>query len=83
MRKSYKPAGTCCREIVFEINDDNKITEVDFIGGCPGNLIGLKHLIEGSDAKEIATKLAGIPCGAKASSCPDQFSKAILEHLSN
>ena len=83
MKLSFRPRGVCCREMVFEINNENTITDVDFVGGCAGNLMGLKHLIIGSNANEIADKLENITCGAKATSCPDQFSKALREYLAN
>ncbi|MEF9992372.1 MAG: TIGR03905 family TSCPD domain-containing protein [Paraclostridium sp.] len=82
MKVTVKPSGVCCKEIVFDIDDNDIVTSVDFVGGCPGNLIGLKHLIEGRPANEIADKLEGIPCGVKSTSCPDQLSKALREQLS-
>ena len=81
MKKTFKPSGVCCREITFEINEDNVITDVNFIGGCPGNLIGLKQLVIGEKASDVADKLANIPCGGKVTSCPDQLSKALREIL--
>lgn len=81
MKINFKPSGVCCKEMSFEIDDNNIITDVEFSGGCPGNLIGLKQLVIGQDALEVANKLANIPCGSKTTSCPDQLSKAILELL--
>lgn len=81
MKITFKPSGVCCREMTLEVDDNNIITNVDFVGGCPGNLIGLKQLAIGQNAKDIAEKLAGISCGGKSTSCPDQLSKAILESL--
>lgn len=81
MKISFKPSGVCCREMIVEINDNNIITDVDFIGGCPGNLIGIKHLAIGQKAEDVAEKLKGIPCGGKITSCPDQLAKAIRENL--
>ena len=81
MKITFKPSGVCCREITFEVNDKNIITDINFVGGCPGNLLGLKSLVIGQNANEIANKLANIPCGGKSTSCPDQLSKAIQEHL--
>ncbi len=83
MKLSFKPSGVCCREMIFEINEENIITDVDFVGGCAGNLMGLKHLIVGNNANEIADKLENITCGSKPTSCPDQFAKAIREYLAN
>lgn len=81
MKISFKPSGVCCREMILEIDDNNIITNVDFIGGCPGNLIGIKHLAIGQKAEDVAEKLKGISCGGKSTSCPDQLSKAICETL--
>jgi uncharacterized protein (TIGR03905 family) len=81
MKITFKPSGVCCREITFEVNENNIITDVNFIGGCPGNLIGLKQLVIGQNAHEVADKLANIPCGGKSTSCPDQLSKAIRQNI--
>lgn len=77
----FKPSGVCCREMSFEVDSENKITDIDFVGGCPGNMIGIKHLVIGQDALQVAEKLENIPCGNKSTSCPDQLSKAIMEAL--
>lgn len=81
MKITFKPSGVCCREMSFEVDENNKITNIDFIGGCPGNILGIKNLIIGQDALEVADKLENIPCGGKSTSCPDQLSKAIRESL--
>lgn len=81
MKITFKPSGVCCREMSFDVDDNNKITNIEFIGGCPGNMIGIKHLVIGQDAYEVANKLENIPCGGKSTSCPDQLSKAIREAL--
>jgi uncharacterized protein (TIGR03905 family) len=62
--------------IEFEIVD-GKLHNVQFYGGCHGNLQGIGKLVEGMDAKEVIAKLGGIRCGYKDTSCPDQLSKAI------
>ena len=81
MKITFNPSGVCCREMTFEVNENNIITDINFIGGCPGNLIGLKQLVIGQNAHEVADKLANIPCGGKSTSCPDQLSKAIRENV--
>ena len=81
MRINYKTTGACCRQINLEIDENNIIQDVEFIGGCAGNLIGIKSLVIGQDASEVAEKLKGIPCGTKKTSCPDQLSRAIKENL--
>ena len=81
MKITFNPSGVCCKEIIFEVNENNIITDINFIGGCPGNLIGLKQLVIGQNANEVADKLANIPCGGKSTSCPDQLSKAIRQNI--
>lgn len=78
---NYKTSGTCCREINLEIDDNNVIQSAEFIGGCAGNLVGIKQLVEGQDAMEVAKRLANVKCGQKSTSCPDQLSKAIKSNL--
>ena len=75
-RISYKTQGVCSREISFEIVD-NKVHAVKFMGGCPGNLIGISKLVEGMEVEEAISRLEGVTCGNKTTSCPDQLSKAL------
>lgn len=81
MKITFNPSGVCCKQINFEVDENNIILDAEFIGGCAGNLLGLKHLIIGQNALEVADKLNGIQCGSKSTSCPDQLSKAIRESL--
>ena len=80
MQYEYKTKGTCSQRILFEI-EDGKLHNVQYIGGCNGNLKGIGSLVEGMDANEVATRLEGTTCGFKATSCPDQLAKAIKEVL--
>ena len=73
----FKTTGTCASEIVFDIKDD-RIRNVTFVGGCPGNAIGLSSLIEGMEVDEAIKRMQGIKCGSKETSCPDQLSQALL-----
>ena len=75
---TYSTKGTCSRQILFDVDEDNKMHNVRFIGGCGGNLQGIAKLVEGKDADEVETLLAGIRC-RNNTSCPDQLSKAIGE----
>ena len=77
---SYTTHGVCSHRINFDIVD-GKLHNVQFIGGCPGNLLAIGKLVEGKDAKEVATLLAGNDCRGRGTSCADQLSKAILENL--
>ena len=72
----YKTQGVCSREIHFEVKD-NKLTNVQYIGGCSGNTQGVARLVEGMDIEEAIRRLDGIRCGAKTTSCPDQLAKAL------
>ena len=79
---SYEPTGVCSRKINFEIVD-NKITEVVFIGGCPGNALGLSTLLIGMEVNDAIKKLKGINCGDKITSCPDQLAIALEKLVVN
>ncbi|MBU3129646.1 TIGR03905 family TSCPD domain-containing protein [Clostridium tagluense] len=79
---SYTPKGVCSKSINFEIVED-KITEVVFTGGCPGNLIGISSLVKGMGVQEAIKKLKGISCGDKSTSCPDQLALALEELVVN
>ena len=74
----YKTQGVCSREISFEVND-NKLTNVQFFGGCSGNTQGLSRLIEGMDVDEAIQRLDGIHCGPRPTSCPDQLARALKQ----
>lgn len=76
----YAPQGVCSRKINFDIID-GKLHNVRFTGGCPGNLIAISKLVEGKDAKEVATLLEGNQCGMRGTSCADQLAKAIKSFL--
>ncbi len=74
---TYRPTGVCAREITFNIDSEGKIHDLQFVGGCNGNLKAISRLCEGMDAKEVASLLEGNICGFKGTSCADQLSKAI------
>lgn len=78
---TYKPSGVCSREMNIEIDDSGIITKVQIVGGCAGNTQGVSRLVEGMNAKEAVEKIKGIKCGFKATSCPNELSKAILQCL--
>lgn len=72
---TYTTSGTCSRQIVFDVAEDQTIHNVKFIGGCSGNLQGIGRLVEGKKLEEVERLLAGIKC-RNNTSCPDQLSKA-------
>ena len=80
-KHEYKTNGTCSRKITFELDENNKVHNVVFEGGCNGNLQGIGKLVEGMDADELVKRVSGIKCGFKQTSCPDQLSKAVAEAI--
>ena len=78
MEFTYKTRGTCSQMISFELNN-NKVSKVQFFGGCNGNLKGISALVEGMDIDEVISRVEGIRCGMKMTSCPDQLAKALRE----
>ncbi len=78
MKYSYKTKGTCSTQIEFEIEND-KIHSVAFTGGCNGNLKAISKLVEGENVDTVISKLKGITCGFKKTSCSDQLATALEE----
>lgn len=78
MKHTYKTKGTCSTNIDFEI-DNGKIHNVQYTGGCNGNLKAISSLVEGQEIDEVIKRLKGITCGFKNTSCPDQLAKALEE----
>ncbi len=76
---TYSTKGTCSRQILFDVDGENKMHNVRFIGGCGGNLQGIARLVEGKNIDEVEALLLGIRC-RNNTSCPDQLSKAITEY---
>ena len=74
----YKTSGTCSSAIDFEV-EDGIVKNVKFIGGCNGNTQGISKLVEGMPTDEVISRLEGIKCGFKSTSCPDQLAKALKE----
>ncbi|MBQ8314574.1 MAG: TIGR03905 family TSCPD domain-containing protein [Lachnospiraceae bacterium] len=74
----YKTSGTCSSAIDFEV-EDGIVKSVKFIGGCNGNTQGISKLVEGMPVDEVVSRLEGIKCGFKSTSCPDQLAKALKE----
>lgn len=80
MKYTYNTWGTCSRLIDFEIQD-GVIKNVVFTGGCNGNLQGIARLVEGMTPTQAISKLEGIHCGNKPTSCPDQLAQALKQAL--
>jgi uncharacterized protein (TIGR03905 family) len=73
----YQTSGTCSQQIDLDIDDENRVSNVQFLGGCNGNLQGVSRLVEGMKVEEVKERLGGIRCGYKNTSCPDQLVRAL------
>ena len=82
MTYTYKTQGTCSRKITFDL-EDGIVKNVNFEGGCNGNLKGISALVEGRPAEEVIKTVSGITCGFKSTSCPDQLARALNEALNS
>ena len=80
MRYEYKTKGTCSQRILFEI-EEGIVHNVQFLGGCNGNLKGIGSLVEGMPVQEVINRLEGTTCGMKPTSCPDQLARALKEAI--
>ena len=76
MEFTYKTKGTCSREITFEVVE-GKVHNVKFYGGCNGNLKGIGALVEGMAIDDVISRVEGVTCGPKSTSCPDQLAQAL------
>lgn len=72
----YVPQGVCSQYMEFEI-EDNKILKFEVRRGCPGNLQGIAALLIGMDVDDAISRLEGIRCSGKPTSCPDQIAQAL------
>jgi len=80
MEYIYEPNGVCSTKMIFDIDEnENIVKDLKVINGCNGNLKGISSLIKGMKIDDIISKLSGIKCGFKDTSCPDQIAKALIE----
>ena len=77
MKYTYKTKGVCAIEISFELEDD-KVKNINFLGGCNGNLKAISKILEGTSVDFIQQKLLGNVCGRRDTSCADQLARAVL-----
>lgn len=75
---NYRTSGTCS-QLIRVLGEDGRIVDVQFLGGCNGNLKGICSLVRGQRYEDVIARLEGIECGAKGTSCPDQLSKALRQ----
>ena len=73
----FAPVGVCSKKMMVECDENEVITKVQIVGGCPGNSLGVSKLCVGRKIDEVINDLEGVRCGMKSTSCPDQLSKAL------
>ncbi len=73
----FNPVGVCSKKMIVECDNNEIITKVQIIGGCPGNTLGVSKLCLGKSIDEVISLLEGVRCGARSTSCPDQLAKAL------
>lgn len=78
MHYEYEARGVCARKITFDL-EDGIVTNIRFIGGCSGNTQGVSLLANGMTADEVISRVKGIKCGMKSTSCPDQLAQALMQ----
>ena len=79
MTYNYETQGTCSKKISFDLDEQGRLHNVNFMGGCNGNLKAIGKLVEGMPAEDVIRLLQGNTCGPRATSCADQLAKAIEE----
>lgn len=72
----YSTQGVCSRAICIELTDD-MVKSVEFVGGCNGNTQGISMLVRGMKVSDVISRLEGISCNGKGTSCPDQLARAL------
>ena len=78
MKYVYKTKGTCSTNIELDV-ENGIVKEIAFWGGCNGNLQGISRLVTGMPESEVITRLEGVRCGTRSTSCPDQLCRALHE----
>lgn len=78
----YKTSGTCSRQVIIDV-EDGVVCDCKFVGGCAGNTLGVASLVKGMKVEEAISRLKGIKCGFKPTSCPDQLARALEKSFEN
>ena len=81
MSYTYNTHGTCSRQITFDLDEEGRVHNVKFLGGCNGNLKGICQLLKGMKAEDAIERMKGTLCGSKPTSCPDQIAITLEEAL--
>jgi len=80
MKTVFETQGTCSKAIMIDVDDaTGVINGIQFVGGCAGNTLGIASLVKGQKAEDVISRLEGITCGFKSTSCPDQLAKALKQ----
>ena len=74
---TFRPRGVCSQEMRIDLDEQGTIRELQVLGGCSGNLQGISALVRGMSAQEAISRLRGIRCKTKPTSCPDQLAQAL------
>lgn len=77
----YPTCGVCSQAIVIELDENDTVSSVEFIGGCSGNTQGVAKLAQGMKAEDVIARLSGIRCNGKPTSCPDQLARALRKMI--
>lgn len=77
MKHEYRTNGVCSQLITFNL-DKNVVRDINFVGGCNGNLKAISKLLEGQTVEKIKETLLGNTCGRRNTSCADQLAKAVI-----
>ena len=79
MQHIYNTKGTCSAQIIIDVDDNDIIENVTFVGGCNGNTKGISSLVKSMKIDDVITRLQGITCGFRPTSCPDQLATALKQ----
>ena len=82
MKYQYSTQGTCSYQIDLDV-EDGVIKDIQFYGGCDGNLQGICSLVRGMKVEDVLPKIEGIRCGMKTTSCPDQLARALSQVMAS
>ena len=75
----FIPKNVCCKIINITVDVDLNVLQVEIVGGCPGNGLGVSKLCIGKSLDEVIDTLSGIDCRGRGTSCPDQLARACME----
>ena len=76
-KKIFRTQGVCAQAIAIELDSNNTVINIEFMGGCSGNTQGVAKLAKGMKACDVIARLEGISCNGKPTSCPDQLARAL------